>query len=311
MRTMIENWLPPGKDCCVCFSIDDTHPATSIDGYEAGGDLGKGHLGNLEWLLRRHKDLKVTLFLTANWRETSAFPTRKIVAKIPYIKDRLYLAKRWPKDKMKMDRHPEFVRYIKSLPRTELAYHGLNHCHKGPNIPVEFQNQSSDEIIRIIQEITKTFDKAGLVYVKGLCPPGWNAPQSLIDALTELNFDFIASARDLNTPISSNARTNMSGLKGKSLIYPEMLNSKLVHFSTNFQATSHLERAYEILDMNGLLKVKAHIRKLTYGRMNIDGLDMAYTNYLDMLFSTIERVYGNKVWWASMGEISKRIKSEV
>ena len=30
-------WLPPGKDCAVVFSIDDIHPARSTDYYEAGG----------------------------------------------------------------------------------------------------------------------------------------------------------------------------------------------------------------------------------------------------------------------------------
>ncbi len=35
-------WLPEGKRAAVCFTIDDVHPATSEDHYEAGGDLEKG-----------------------------------------------------------------------------------------------------------------------------------------------------------------------------------------------------------------------------------------------------------------------------
>jgi len=304
---MDTDWLPEGKDCCVCFSIDDTHPATSSDGYEAGGDLGNGQLGNVKWLLDRHEKLKVTLFITANWRETTATPTRKILSKLPYVKDRFYLARRWPKDKMRIDRHPEFVKYLNSLPRTELGYHGLYHCHTGSRIAVEFQEQTKEEMVDALKEIESIFDRARMRSIKGFCPPGWNAPSSMIGALTELDFRFIASARDLNTPVSRDAVTNMSGLKGVSLIFPEKLNDRLVHFTTNFQATSTFERAREILDVGGLLKVKAHIRKLTYGRMNIDGLDMAYANYLDLLFDRIEREYGEKVWWASMGEVAGRI----
>ncbi len=38
-------WLPPGKHAAVCLSIDDVHPGTSNDSYEAGGDLHAGALG--------------------------------------------------------------------------------------------------------------------------------------------------------------------------------------------------------------------------------------------------------------------------
>ena len=140
------DWLPPGKECAVCFSIDDVHPATSNDYYEAGGDLGEGALGNVDFLLSRHDKLRVTLFVTANWREISAYPTRKVLAKIPYVKDRIYLAKRWPKDRMRLDKHPDFVNYLNSLKRVEIGYHGLNHCHKGERIPVEFQDETAEEI---------------------------------------------------------------------------------------------------------------------------------------------------------------------
>jgi hypothetical protein len=301
------DWLPPDKECAVCLSIDDVHPARSTDYYEAGGDLGKGVLGNVEWLLSRHKDLKVTLFTTANWREISDYPTRKILARIPYVKDRVYLAKRWPKDRMRVDRHPEFVAYLNSLPRTEIGFHGLNHCHKGPKIPIEFQNESIVDISRDIDEMELIFKKARLKVTKGMCPPGWNAPPPLLEALKRKGFIYVASARDLFTPINSFAKTNMSGLKDMSLIYPQLIDPGLIHFSTNFQATSHIERAKEILDLRGLLSVKGHTVKIAFGSMSLDGIDQIYANYLDMVFREIEHEYGNGVWWASMGEIAERL----
>jgi len=304
---MDKDWLPPGKDCCVCFSIDDIHPARSTDYYEAGGDMGKGALGNVEWLLSRHPGLKVTLFTTANWREISAKPTRKLLAKVPYIRDRVYLARRWPRDTMRLDRHPEFVRYLNSLTRTEIGYHGLNHCHKGSSIPVEFQDEGEESIYRDLTEMESIFSKAGLKAYKGMCPPGWNAPPPLLRAMKRRGFRYVASARDLKTPITPDAVTDMSGIKDVSLVYPPTIEGGLVHISSNFQATSPMERARSILEVGGLLKVKAHIVKLAFGRMSLDGIDQVYTNYLDMVFHVIEEEYGDRVWWATMGEVADRI----
>src|SRR5258708_37062324 len=105
---MTQNWLPPGKRAAVCFSIDDLHPAKASDGYDAGGDLGAGALGHLEWLLERHPPLHITLFVTADWREISPVVTRQVIAAVPYLRDRVYLAKHWRKGTMRLDRHPEF-----------------------------------------------------------------------------------------------------------------------------------------------------------------------------------------------------------
>ncbi len=212
---------------------------------------------------------------------------------------------------MRVDRHPRFVAYLNSLPRTDIAYHGLDHCHKGPNIPIEFQDEPEEEISFKIDEITRIFDKAGLRYVKGLSPPGWNAPPALLSVLSRKGFDFIASARDVRTGISKEAVNDMSGLKGVPLIFPKVLDGGLVHIASNFQATSRYERAFEVLDCGGLLKVKAHIRKQTFGRMNLDGLDEAYGNYLDLLFGQIEDRYGDRVWWASLEEVAKRAKGSI
>ncbi len=55
------------------------------------------------------------------------------------------------------------------------------------------------------------FDASGLPYARrGMChPPGWNAPPALLAAMAELGFDFVASARDINKPISEAAVTNI------------------------------------------------------------------------------------------------------
>ena len=303
------NWKPPGKKAAVCFTIDDIHPSKSTDYYEAGGDLEKGQLGRVKWLLDRHPELKVTLFTTANWREISPVPTRKLLASLPGVRDKFFLAKRYKKDTMNLEKHPEFVDFLNNMENAEVGFHGLYHVHKGLKIPVEFQNQSEKEFQKIIKEMLRIFNSSGIDYVKGICPPGWNAPDELLNRLVEEDFDFVASARDIFSPIHRNAKTNMSGIKGVSLIEPELIKKgKLIHFPTNFQANSTIERAKAIIENSGLLSIKAHIVKTVFGYVAIDGVDELYMNYLDVLLTNLKNEYGDELWITSMGEISEYIK---
>ena len=304
------NWKPPEKKAAVCFTIDDIHPARSTDFYEAGGDLEKGSLGLVKWLLDRHPQLKVTLFTTADWREISPVPTRKVLSSIPGIRDKFFLARRWKKGTMNLERHPKFVHFLNDMERAEIGFHGLYHVHKGLKIPVEFQNQSEEEFGVILDEMVRIFNSSGLNHVKGICPPGWNAPEPLLDQLIEHNFDFVASARDIFSEVSQEAKTNMSGVKGAPLIYPTRIrNNKIIHIPTNFQANSKIERAKKIIDNSGLLSIKAHIVKSVFGYIAIDGVDELYMNYLDVLLTNLENEYGDDLWWTSMGEISNYIKN--
>lgn len=303
------NWKPPGKKAAVCFTIDDIHPSKSSDYYEAGGDLEKGQLGRVIWLLDRHPELKVTLFTTANWREISPVPTRKLLASLPGIRDKFFLAPRYRKDTMNLEKHPEFVQFLNSVNSAEIGFHGLYHVHKGLKIPVEFQNQSEKEFREIIEEMLRIFNSSGIDYIKGICPPGWNAPEELLNRLIAEDFDFVASARDIFTPVSRNAKTNMSGIKGVSLIEPELIKGgKLIHFPTNFQANSTIDRARDIVENSGLLSIKAHIVKSVFGYVAIDGVDELYMNYLDVLLSNLKAEYGEELWITSMGEIAAYIK---
>jgi len=128
------DWLPNDKKAAICFSVDDIHPAKGTEYYEAGGDLARGQLGLVLWLLNRHPKLKVTLYVTADWREISPIPTRKLLASIPKLRDKFFLAKRWEKGRMRLEKHPEFVEFLNNIERFEIAIHGLHHCHKGLKI---------------------------------------------------------------------------------------------------------------------------------------------------------------------------------
>ena len=117
-------------------------------------------------------------------------------------------------------------------------------------------------------------------------------------------FKFIASARDLFTGISPEAVTNMSGMRGVSLIYPQLIfNNRLVHIPTNFNATRTIDRAKDIIKHNGLISIKAHITKNMGGYILYDGIDEVYINYLDTLLTILEDKYRDELRMMSMKEI--------
>jgi hypothetical protein len=251
---------PHGKSCGVVFSVDDIHPGTSKDAYEAGGDLECGALGKVDWLLQQHQELRATLFATADWREISPVPTN-VLRFIPKLRDHFYLTPILPKGTMAFDRHPQLVSYLKSQPRFEIALHGLHHVHKGLTIPVEFQDEPVEEMADTISLSLDIFRKSGLNFKMGFQPPAWNTPLALVQACKQQGILWMNAARDVTTTPSSDALTNMSGPKGHSLLFPDRFENGIIHFPSNFQATSPVSRALKILESGGLLSVKAHIIK--------------------------------------------------
>ena len=158
-------------------------------------------------------------------------------------------------------------------------------------------------------EVLVRMVQAGLDVAPGLAPPGWHAPPSLIEAMPQVGLSFLASARDVVTPVVSGALTNQSGLQGVSLLHPQWIaDGRVVHMTSNFQATSPLARALAILDAGGLLAIKGHIIKDAMGHVALDGMDTLYRNYLDVVFGELTRRYGDTLWWTSMSEVAEQMK---
>ena len=305
-------WLPEGKKAAVCFCIDDIHPAGSADTFDAGGDLGRGALGRVERLLERHPQLKITLFVTPDWRRLALVPTRKWLTRVPLLREHIHWAPLAPRGRYRIDRFPDFVAYLNALPRTHCAVHGLHHAHRGPRLAVEFQEQSHGRCRALVQQARQLFRAAGLRHVPGFAAPAWHTPPALCGALADTGFRFFTSARDLETPVHGEARTAVSGIRGASLIQPSwLLDCGLVHFTTNFQATSAVERAHAIVEAGGLLFIKAHIFKSGGGITMRDGLDDEYCAYLDRLWRDLDRRYGVSLWWTCLQEVSERCRALV
>ena len=299
---------PPGKSAAVVMSVDDVFPGTSQSAYEAGGDPEGGVLGRLLWLLERHPQLQLTLFVTPDWRRISPVAHR-LWRHLPWLCDRVYLASVLPKGTMDVRNHPEFVAFLNAMPRAEIAIHGLHHINQGHSVSVEFQNQNRAESAAMLAEAIRIFEESGLRYVRGLQPPGWNCGLALQQACRDVGIEWVASARDIQTPVSKDAKTAMSGLSGVSMLFPEQIAPNLVHISTNFQATSAPERAFDILDAGGILSIKAHITKNVPGYTHLDGVDDLYMNYLDRLFDDIEQRYGDAIDWTTLGRLATSLSA--
>ena len=300
-------WRPAGTTAAVCFTIDDVHPTGGTDARPIG-EAAREALGYLEWLLARHPPLNATLFTTPDWRSCGVEVKRPRLQRVPGLRLWTYATPVLPRGTLRLDRHPQFVAYLRSLPRVEFALHGLHHVRRGPKQIAEFHRCSRARCVRVLRDALQIAGAAGLPIVRGLTPPDWHAPPALLEAMADLEMAFVASARDLDTPITPDALTHGSGLAGMSLIYPERLPfGRLVHFTTNFQATSSIERAIAIIEHGGLLSVKAHLLKRFGTYTALDGLDREYVEFLDRVFATIEDRYGEAVWWTSMGGIASRI----
>jgi hypothetical protein len=301
-------WYRPGKSAAVVMSVDDVFPGTSQSAYEGGGDLERGVLGRLLWLLERHPQLQLTLFVTPDWRRISPVADR-FWRHVPWLRDRVYLARVLPKGTMDIRNHPEFVAFLNTMPRTEIAIHGLHHIHQGHSVSVEFQHQERAACAAMLAEAIRIFEESGLRYVRGFQPPGWNWSLALQQACRDVAIEWVASARDIQTPVSKDAKTAMSGLSGVSMLFPERIAPNLVHISTNFQATSAPERAFDILDAGGILSIKAHITKNVPGHTHLDGVDDLYMNYLDRLFDDIEKRYDAAIDWTTLGRLASSLSA--
>jgi peptidoglycan/xylan/chitin deacetylase (PgdA/CDA1 family) len=302
------HWYCPGKSAAVVVSIDDIFPGTSQSAYEAGGDLEKGALGLVLWLLERHPQLQLTFFVTPDWRRISAAPHR-FWRHVPWLRDRVHLADVLPKGSMDIRNHPEFVAFLNAMPRTEVALHGLHHINLGQSVSVEFEHRDRAKCAAMLAEALQIFDESGLRYVRGLQPPGWACSLALQQACRDVGIEWVMSARDIQTPVSRGAKANMSGLAGVSLLFPERIAEGLLHVSTNFQATSAPERAFDILDAGGILSIKAHITKSVPGHIHLDGVDQLYMNYLDRLFGDIEQRYGDTIEWTTLGRLGTSLSA--
>ena len=302
---MNARFYPNGKHAAVVVSVDDVRPI--INGMV--NDIGVGSrgdiLGAIAGLQKEHPQLIVTLFTVPDWREKNPFPTRRLLSRLPILNQYFYLSPVWSEPALSLEKHPDFCQRLSALPGVEIAVHGLHHVSKGQPVFQEFRRLSLKECLRRLELAEAIFERVGLHYVKGFAPPGWNVSKALLLALHMRKYQFLVSARDLQTEITHAAMYNNSDMRNLSLLFPAILpGTDIVHIPVNWSRTSSFERADRILDLGGVLSIKGHAIKQEYGYTAVDGLDETYCNYLHGLFSHIEKRWGQDVWWTSMEDLT-------
>ena len=301
-------WLPPGARAAVCLSVDDVHPAGTVPGGEP--DLARRALDVVAWLQERHPRLAVTFFTTPDWRSTSPAPEPGLLRRTPILRNFVYQARVLPADTCRLSRHPAFCATLRSWPRSEIALHGLHHVRRGPRPVAEFEGLGPAACRALLVRAMSLFDEAALPCVRGLCPPGWSAPPALLRAMDETGMAFLASARDLESPVSPDGVARGSGLAGVPLFQPARIpGTRLVHVPTNFQATSSLDRARAIVEAGGVLSIKAHLLQGLGRYRALDGLTEDYAAHNHRVLSTLEDEHGDAIWWPPLSAIADRVRA--
>src|SRR5262245_28429820 len=157
------SWLPLSKRAAVCFSVDDVHPAP----------VAGQALGHVQRLQERHPRLRVTLFTTPDWRSIDPYPTRKLLTRIPFLRDRLFTVKVHPAGTFRLDRHAAFCAILRQWRGAEIALHGLHHVTAGRRPLLEFDGRSAAECRGIIDAAVRLFEDVQLPLTRGMSPPGW------------------------------------------------------------------------------------------------------------------------------------------
>ncbi|MFH1285259.1 MAG: DUF2334 domain-containing protein [Candidatus Micrarchaeota archaeon] len=276
------------KNCKAALNInvDDVHPESASDIADCSGEQDEGVFRFLTLLGDEFPELKMTLFVTPEWRyKKFAGRWRR---KLDFVFGSKY--ELWDETKFRLDLHPEWCSWLREKTRKgkfEIAVHGLNHYSPRYPYSAEFQGASYEESNAKLEKAEAIFADAKLPFVRGFRTPGWGVSSGLLQALKEREYEFVSCY--------PNAR-ELSAVEG------------IVHVPQNWDATHLVAEARNIVKSGGLLSIKAHITK-KYGSDRIaNGLDeVSYAKIRKLL----QDVYSWDVWFASMKEIAEFAKKEL
>lgn len=284
----------PGK---IVFGIDDVCPQKAGDaGKDFGGDLEEGVLGKLIDFAKEFPKIKYTLFITPNYvfrAQIRYFSlVQKTAKKFFGLKFASGLARHWQGEPFRLDKHPEFCKFLKNYSRKglfSLELHGFNHFHAFLHHPQEFYDLKLNECNERIQKSIDLFKKAGFQKPLVFAPPGWFIGGNLLEALKANGFKFVAGSIDNSASIEKNSFSKGSGLQGVSAYKPQKVND-LVNIPRNFDLRfGTKDKAMQLMQLNGILGIQAHTAE--EGIMNaITGESM---NNLRNALLALEKEYGN------------------
>jgi len=289
-------------DAMFNLNFDDIHPESSTIGTDCGGDKEKGVFKYFKKIWKIYPDVKITLFITANWIDRANI--RGLTYYLNRILGRKY-TKKWELDTFRIDKFTGWCKWLNRFENFETANHGLYHHREINPHSAEFQDMSYEECLFRLKESEKIFENSGLKHVKGFRAPGWGISDGLFEALKGLNYDFIACSADTTTKISKHARSNGAGIKNAPLIYPSY-HKGLINIPQNWDIMkSDVKRALEIVKCNGLISAKGHIAHVYDRELTGNGLNQ---ESFENIMALLEELENYNIEYLTMKEIANKYK---
>jgi peptidoglycan/xylan/chitin deacetylase (PgdA/CDA1 family) len=298
------NW-PYGNVAALSIGIDDVHPESSLDPEKVdfGGDMDYGNFRYLNELISEMNQIKITLFVTPNWIARPDWPS----GKLSFLRLLFRRVHSYPINTFKID-HEKYKSWCTWLAnkvltgKFEVALHGLYHYNPISRFTSqEFSGESLKGCLQKLDEAEKILDNAKIPYVKGLRPPGWGITKELLEALIKKRYLFLAGSSDFKTRISPEAKSNGAGLRGTSLLYPNLYRRSLVLLTANCYA-NQVQRALQIASAEGLILLHSHIAGKTFG---LNYVSLKFVEGVKKIIRAVTSKFGNAIWFASLGEIAK------
>ena len=256
----------------VVWGVDDPRPEEVCD----------KPLKLLQEFKQSYPEVKITLFVTPDWVHK---PQNKML-KFDFLGILKHFVKynSWPGGTYSLDKHKNWVNNLKEF---EVADHGLTHFQQARASAAEFERLSYEQCANKIQRALELFETVG-VKPKGFAPPGWGVNDNLVKALKDFKFRYLAGCLDDTVEVGKDAVANQAGIKNVKAFFPTDLGG-IVNIPRNWDIhKSSLERAENVIKLNGILGLHSHILDEYLGERIGNGITENNLKNVEKLLDSIE-----------------------
>lgn len=306
MKITIEPY-PHNADCVFMLGLDDLHPEGIEDKERL--DFGKDFRGffwkQMDMLVKRVPDIRITLFTVASWTDRSNFPSGIFwPLRVLYSRRRSYSEGFSLNEKKYASWRKQLLTKLKSG-NIVLSYHGLTHHNTNKRFAAsqEFLGLSKNEIAAKLESMKKIFTSAQLPVENGFRSPGWGMSDELENILEKKKFEYTANSSDFVSPILKN-KTNGAGQKGKYIYLPTISKGGMYNYTANC-FSFQIDRAVAIAKEKGIIFVHGHVAETIFG---IKYVDKNFVKRIESMVKEIQLQTHKKIWFATPSEVTRFLK---
>ena len=277
----------------VVWGIDDIRPE----------DHCEKPLKLLEEFKQSYDQVKITLFVTPDWIYK---PQGKLLSMdFSGILRKFVKYQHWPEGSFRIDKDKEWINRFQDF---ELADHGLHHFQDRRPVSAEFANLNYEQCAVRIKKILEIFSNTG-VRPEGFAPPGWGVNENLLNALSDSEFKYVAGSIDDGVVVEKNSFSKQAGLTNVSAFFPTNLG-KIWNIPRNWDIhKSDIERAEEIIKINGIVGLHAHILDEYLGQKIGNGITEDNLKNVEKLLDYLENSF-SEIKYKTFLEVSQDTLSQ-